>query len=182
MTKQIFRAALGGQAGGVSPDSFAGRIRTNCPPTPPVLCSAGCQTSASSSRNRPRGAAGPRHPARPNSATAALRPGCHSIPAVKFRHSAELITPRFPPPTIPPAAATLRFPLRTIWSASSRSNLREVSLINIPPQFSQTAKLLVHQRLALWKDGEEITHGKKQIRCCLLSREPKERKQFRTRR
>ena len=31
-----------------------------------------------------------KHPTRPNCATAALRPGCRSIPAAKFRHSAEL--------------------------------------------------------------------------------------------
>ena len=29
------------------------------------------------------------HPTRPNCATAALRPGCRSIPTAKFRHSAE---------------------------------------------------------------------------------------------
>ena len=41
-------------------------------------------------RRKPKDWLAPRHPARPNSATAPLRPACRSIPAARFRHSTEL--------------------------------------------------------------------------------------------
>src|SRR5208282_659937 len=44
-------------------------------------------------RNRqPKDWLAPGHPSRPNSATAALRPVCRSIPPAKFRHSGALIS------------------------------------------------------------------------------------------
>jgi hypothetical protein len=46
--------------------------------------------SANGQTRKPKDWLAPRRPTRPNCATAALRPGCRSIPAAKFRHSAEL--------------------------------------------------------------------------------------------